>query len=305
MMLSGNLASPSTHVSVASRQLSLASEFVSAFPRRSSRKTLVTANSSAYVGIKTADQIRATSGPRQPKGFWEVTQKQMSCARRSSAPKRRDVTMMPVSVPRVLVRPPGQRQSEWVDLWEAYTYSKVVFIKEAITEDVANNMIALSLHLDSQDQKRIYYWLNCPGGEVAPTLALFDTMQYIRSKTATVCYGNCLGMGGFLLTAGGEKGYRFAMPHSILMMHHPSGASRGQASEMQIESRELVRTRDYLSLLTADATGQPYDRVVRELSRNKWMNPKEVLHTPMPKMPDRKGPQFKFERTASDVDAGL
>ncbi len=98
------------------------------------------------------------------------------------------------------------------------------------------------------------------------------------------------------------QGYRYAMPHSILMMHHPSGTSRGQASEMHIESRELVRVRDYLSLVTSEATGQPYDRVIRELSRNKWMDPKEaveygmidkVLTTPMPKMP--MGPAFKYQ----------
>lgn len=202
---------------------------------------------------------------------------------------------------------------EWVDLWEAYTYQKVVFVKEPVTEDSANNLIALTLHLDSLDQKRIYYWLNCPGGEVAPTLALYDTMQYVRSKTATVCYGVCLGMGGFLLTAGGEKGYRFAMPHSILMLHHPSGSSRGQASEMHIESRELVRTRDYLSLLVSNATGQPYDRVIRELSRNKWMDPKQaieygmidkVLTTPLTRQGPKKGPTFKFERNAAG-GAGL
>lgn len=151
--------------------------------------------------------------------------------------------MMPVNTPKVLVRPAGQRQYEWVDLWEAYvsgarlfeklhhcrrfppqvcvcvsycgsgyffncrvqTMQKVVFIREAISEEVANNMIALTLYLDSLDNKRIYYWLNVPGGDVVPTLALYDTMQYVRSKTATVCYGLCLGMGGFLLTAGGEK----------------------------------------------------------------------------------------------------
>ncbi|MEW5310777.1 MAG: hypothetical protein WDW38_002541 [Sanguina aurantia] len=110
--------------------------------------------------------------------------------------------------------------------------------------------------LDSQDKKRIYYWLNCPGGEVVPTLALYDTMQYVRSKTATVCYGLCLGMGGFLLTAGGEK-------------------------------------------------------VIRELSRNKWMDPKQaieygmidkVLTTPMPKMPT--GTKFNFSRSDEDT-AGL
>ncbi|KAG2435689.1 hypothetical protein HXX76_006889 [Chlamydomonas incerta] len=264
--------------------------------------------SGAYIGVKPAANV-VGMGNKSPQGFWQVTHKQISAAKRSGAPKRKVTTMMPVSVPKVLCRPPGQRQSEWVDLWEAYTYQKVVFIKEAITEDVANNMIALTLYLDSLDQKRIYYWLNVPGGDVVPTLALYDTMQYVRSKTATVCYGLCLGMGGFLLTAGGEKGYRFAMPHSILMMHHPSGASRGQASEMHIESRELVRMRDYLSLLTSNATGQPYDRVIRELSRNKWMDPKQaieygmidkVLTTPMPKMPTT-GPSFKFERQNDEL----
>jgi ATP-dependent Clp protease protease subunit len=105
------------------------------------------------------------------------------------------------------------------------------------------------------------------------------------------------------------------MPHSILMMHHPSGASRGQASEMHIESRELVRIRDYLSLLVSNSTGQPYDRVIRELSRNKWMDPKQaieygmidkVLHTPMPKIQGA-GAKFNFQRQEDpqDFDAGL
>ncbi|GFH12345.1 ATP-dependent Clp protease proteolytic subunit [Haematococcus lacustris] len=185
--------------------------------------------------------------------------------------------MMPVNTPKVLVKPAGQRQYEWVDLWESYTMQKVVFIKQAITEDVANNMIALTLYLDSLDKKRIYYWLNCPGGEVVPTLALYDTMQYVRSKTATVCYGMCLGMGGFLLTAGGEK----------------------------------VRMRDYLTLVVSESTGQPYDRVIRELSRNKWMDPKQaieygmidkVLTTPMPRMPNQT--KFNFSRT-QDESVGL
>ncbi|WIA08088.1 hypothetical protein OEZ85_007551 [Tetradesmus obliquus] len=257
----------------------------------------------AYVGVKSAGQLQQVA-KQKPEGFWQTASKQINVrSRGSSGPRRRAVTMMPVSTPKVLVRPVGQRQYEWVDLWESYTMNKVVFIREAISEDVANNMIALTLYLDSLDKKRIYYWLNCPGGDVTPTLALYDTMQYVRSPTATVCYGMCLGMGGFLLTAGGEKGYRYSMPHSILMMHHPSGASRGQASEMHIESRELVRVRDYLSLVISDSTGQPYDRVIRELSRNKWMNPKEaieygmidkVLTTPMPKPPSI-GPKFRFD----------
>lgn len=276
-----------------------------------SSQVQIRASSVAYVGVKSSGDMQRL-GAKPAQGFWQAASKQINVTSRSSGPRRRVTTMMPVSVPKVLVRPQGQRQYEWVDLWEAYTLNKVVFIRQPVTEDVANNMIALTLYLDSLDKKRIYYWLNCPGGEVVPTLALYDTMQYVRSKTATVCYGMCLGMGGFLLTAGGEKGYRFAMPHSILMMHHPSGASRGQASEMHIESRELVRMRDYLSLLTSEATGQPYDRVIRELSRNKWMDPKQaieygmidkVLTTPMPKMPAM-GPTFNFQRSDSGPEGG-
>lgn len=135
----------------------------------------------------------------------QVAQRQIGSARSSNGPRRRQVTMMPVAAPKVLVRPPGSRQYEWMDLWEAYQMNKVVFIKQPLSEDLANQMIALSLHLDSKDDKRIYYWLNCAGGEVVPTLALYDTMKYLRSPTATVCYGLCLGMGGFLLTTGGQK----------------------------------------------------------------------------------------------------
>lgn len=271
-------------------------------PRSSRQLTVKPVAVSHCVGIKSAGQLQKLVKPTF-KSFRDVAQQQIASAKSSRAPKRKAATMMPVSTPKVLVRPPGERQMEWVDLWEAYIMQKVVFINKPITEDLANNMIALSLYLDSLDRKRIYYWLNIPGGEVVPTLALYDTMQYVRSKTATVCYGMCLGMGGFLLTAGGEKNYRYAMPHSILMMHHPSGASRGQASDMQIESRELVRMRDYLTLVTSESTGQPYDRVIRELSRNKWMDPKQaieygmidkILTTPMPKMPD--APLVKFER---------
>ncbi|KAF8072412.1 CLPR2 [Scenedesmus sp. PABB004] len=277
-----------------------------------SRSVVVQASASpgAYVGIKSAGQLQQLSRQQRPEGFWAAASRQINVrGKRSGAPRRRVATMMPVSTPKVLVRPQGQRQYEWVDLWESYTMNKVVFIREAVSEDVANNMIALTLYLDSLDKKRIYYWLNCPGGDVTPTLALYDTMQYVRSPTATVAYGMCLGMGGFLLTAGGEKGYRYSMPHSILMMHHPSGASRGQASEMHIEARELVRVRDYLSLIVSDATGQPYDRIIRELSRNKWLDPKEavaygmidkILTTPMPK-PPAIGPKINFSREAGSA----
>ncbi|KAI8468852.1 MAG: Clp protease-domain-containing protein [Monoraphidium minutum] len=274
----------------------------------------VNANLTSYVGVKSAGTMQRLCKQQKSTGFWQAADKQINVrSRGGSGPRRRVATMMPVAAPKVLMRPPGQRQFEWVDMWEAYTMNKVVFVKEPVTEDSANSLMALTLYLDSVDKKRIYYWLNCPGGEVVPTLALYDTMQYVRSPTATVGYGMCLGMGGFLLACGGEKGYRYAMPHSILMMHHPSGAARGQASDIQIEARELVRMRDYLSLLVSDHTGQPYDRVIRELSRNKWMNPKEaieygmidkVLTTPTPKMPQL-GPKFKFERSDAAQDIGV
>jgi ATP-dependent Clp protease protease subunit len=188
-------------------------------------------------------------------------------------------------------------------------------VRQAVTEDLANQLIAQALYMDSDaDQKRIYFWLNCPGGDVVPTLALYDTLKYIRSPTATVCYGQCLGMGGFLLAAGGERGYRYAMPHSILMLHHPSGVARGQASEIHLETQELVRVRDYISLVTADATGRPYDEVVRKLSRNHWLSPREaiaegvidkVLHTPSPRMPSGLGGvKVDFRRSAGGGGEG-
>lgn len=265
----------------------------------------------AYVGVKSAEQLARLGGGNSgaPSDFWSQTARQ---TRRHLPPsstraaRRLTPRMMPVSTPKVLVRPVGQRQYEWVDLWDAYAQQKVVFVRQPVTEDLANGLIAQALYMDSLDQKRIYFWLNCPGGEVVPTLALYDTLKYIRSPTATVCYGQCLGMGGFLLAAGGEKGYRYAMPHSILMMHHPSGVARGQASEIHIETQELVRVRDYISLVTADVTGKPYDEVVRRLSRNHWMSPKEaieegvidkVLHTPAPRMPAM-APRIDFRRSS-------
>ncbi|GBF94594.1 ATP-dependent Clp protease proteolytic subunit [Raphidocelis subcapitata] len=165
----------------------------------------VDASLGAYVGVKSAGELQRLC-KQKSSGFWQAADRQINVrSRGGSGPKRRVATMMPVAAPKVLMRPPGQRQFEWVDMWEAYTMNKVVFVKEPVTEDSANNLMALTLYLDSVDQKRIYYWLNCPGGEVVPTLALYDTMQYVRSPTATVGYGMCLGMGGFLLACGGEK----------------------------------------------------------------------------------------------------
>lgn len=218
--------------------------------------------------------------------------------------------MMPVGVPKVCYTRPGQRKGEWIDLWEAYQYEKIVYITNPITEDVANQMTALALYLDSRDKKRIYWWINSPGGDVTATLALHDTMQYLRCKSATVGYGMCLGMSGLLL-ATGEKGYRFAWPNTILMMHHPSGVARGQATDMHNEMKELVRQRDYLTLIASHATGQPYDKVLRDMSRNKWMDPKEaveygmidhVLYGPRAKKVEKAltGPAFKFAREGED-----
>eukprot|EP01025_Chloroclados_australasicus_P021488 TRINITY_DN2261_c0_g1_i1.p2 TRINITY_DN2261_c0_g1~~TRINITY_DN2261_c0_g1_i1.p2 ORF type:complete len:152 (+),score=18.81 TRINITY_DN2261_c0_g1_i1:159-614(+) len=131
------------------------------------------------------------------------------------------------------------------------------------------------LYLDSENKKQMNLYINCSGGELVPTLAVHDTMKFIGSDTATVGFGGCMGMTGFLLAVG-TKGKRYALPNTRIMLHHPSGSARGQASDLHNEARELLRVRDYVNSILAGATGQSYEKVQRDFNRDKFFDAYEA-----------------------------
>lgn len=183
--------------------------------------------------------------------------------------------MMPIGVPRVPYRSPKEGSWQWVDIWNCLYRERIIFLGKAIDEELGNQLVGTMLYLDSENKKDMQLYINCAGGEVVPSLALHDTMRHIGSDVATVGFGGCMGMSGFLLAVG-AKGKRYALPNTRIMMHHPSGTARGQASDIQNEARELMRVRDYVSSILAVATDKTTEKVARDFNRNYWFNTKEA-----------------------------
>lgn len=151
----------------------------------------------------------------------------------------------------------------------------MIFIGKHIDDTMGNQLVGTMLYLDSESPKPMSLYINCPGGDVVPTMALKDTIAHMRSDTQTVAFGGALAMGGFLLACG-TKGKRYSLPHTRIMLHHPSGAARGMASDMANEARELVRTRTLMNQTLAVATGQPEGKIHRDLQRNCYFTPEEA-----------------------------
>lgn len=222
-------------------------------------------------------------------GFWKAARKAISrpgwvtAAPNSSKndtlamPTRRRVTkMMPIGVPRVPYRTPKEGSWQWVDIWNCLYRERIIFLSKPVDEELGNQLVATMLYLDSENQKPMNIYINCSGGEVVPCLAIHDTMRHVRSDVGTVGFGGCMGMSGFLLAVG-AKGRRNVLQNTHVMIHHPSGAARGQASDMNREARELLRIRDYMDMILSSATGQPFDKVAKDFSRNKYFDAKEAL----------------------------
>jgi len=145
-----------------------------------------------------------------------------------------------------------------------------------IDRDIANVVIAQLLFLDSEESnKDIMLYINSPGGEVAAGLAIYDTMQFIRSDVATYCMGQAASMGSFLLAAG-TKGKRFALPHARVMIHQPLASFSGQATDIDIHAREILHTRDTINGLFALHTGQTIERIARDTERDNFMSPTQA-----------------------------
>jgi ATP-dependent Clp protease protease subunit len=161
------------------------------------------------------------------------------------------------------------------DIYSRLLKERVVFLVGEVNDQTANLVIAQLLFLESENpDKEISLYINSPGGSVSAGLAIFDTMQFIKPDVSTLCMGMAASMGAFLLCAG-AKGKRYALPNSRVMIHQPLGGARGQASDIEIQAREILKTREQLNKILADRTGQPLERIAKDTERDYYMSADE------------------------------
>jgi ATP-dependent Clp protease, protease subunit len=183
---------------------------------------------------------------------------------------------MPIGVPSVPYRLPGSGYEQWIGIYERLFRERIIFLSEEVDDGIANAIVAYLLYLDSDDQsKPIYLYINSPGGSITAGMAIYDTMQHIKSEVVTICVGLAASMGSFLLAAG-TKGKRMSLPHSRIMIHQPSGGTRGQATDIEIEAKEIIRIRHQLNEIYATRTGQPLAKIEKDMDRDYFMSAQEA-----------------------------
>ncbi len=185
---------------------------------------------------------------------------------------------MPIGVPRVPYQMPGQTYTDWINIYDRLYRERIIFLGRGVNDGLANQIIAVMLYLDSEDNKKpIYLYINSPGGSVTAGLAIYDTMQHIKSDVVTICVGLAASMGAFLLCAG-TKGKRLALPHSRIMIHQPLGGIQGrrQATDIEIEANEILRIKDDLNGMMASHTGQSVEKIAKDTDRDFFMSAQEA-----------------------------
>lgn len=162
------------------------------------------------------------------------------------------------------------------DIYSRLLKDRIIFLGEDVNDVSASLIVAQLLFLEAEDPgKDIQLYINSPGGSVTAGMAIYDTMQYIKCDVSTICLGMAASMGAFLL-AGGAKGKRFALPHSTIMIHQPSGGAQGQATEIQIVADHIAQTKRTLNEILAENTGQPIEVVERDTDRDNYMTAEEA-----------------------------
>jgi ATP-dependent Clp protease, protease subunit len=162
------------------------------------------------------------------------------------------------------------------DIYSKLLKERIVFLGTAIDDNVANIVIAQLLYLESEDpSKEIYLYINSPGGIITSGLAIYDTMQYVKSPIVTMCLGQAASMGAVLL-AGGEKGKRYALPHSRILIHQPLGGVQGQATDINIQAKEILRMREEINTIFTRHTDQPLDKISLDTERDFYMNAEQA-----------------------------
>jgi ATP-dependent Clp protease protease subunit len=163
------------------------------------------------------------------------------------------------------------------DIYSRLLKERIIFLTGPIYDQVASLICAQLLFLESENpNKDIAFYINSPGGVVTAGLAMYDTMQYIRSPVSTVCIGMAASAGSLLLTAG-AKGKRYALPNSQVMIHQPSGGAQGQATDIEIQAREILKTRARLNQIYVTHTGQPLDEIERKMERDTYLSAEEAM----------------------------
>lgn len=163
------------------------------------------------------------------------------------------------------------------DIFSRLLKDRIIFLGEEVNETTASLVVAQLLFLESEDpEKDIQLYINSPGGSVSAGLAIYDTMNYIKCDVSTICIGMAASMGAFLL-AGGAKGKRFALPNAEIMIHQPLGGTQGQATEIEIAAKHILKTKEKLNKILAENCGQDYEVVAADTERDNWKSAEEAL----------------------------
>ena len=168
----------------------------------------------------------------------------------------------------------GERQ---YDIYSRLLNDRIIFLSEEVNDVTSSLVVAQMLYLDAQDsEKDIHFYINSPGGSVTAGLAIYDTMQYIKSDVSTICVGMAASMGAFLLAAG-QKGKRYALPNSEIMIHQPLGGAQGQATDILIHAEHIGKIKNNLNAILSERTGQPLEKIMQDTERDNFMTAQEAM----------------------------
>lgn len=183
---------------------------------------------------------------------------------------------MPIGVPKVAYRLPGEPDPQWVDLYQRMFRERVMFMCNELGDELANQLIGVMLHLNSQENgEDLYMYINSPGGSVTSGIAVYDIINYVTADVTTIAAGTAASMASFVLT-GGTRGRRIAFPNARIMIHQPEGGSQGQASEVILESEEVIRIRKQVGQIYSDRTGQSITQISKDMDRDQFMSAREA-----------------------------
>lgn len=185
---------------------------------------------------------------------------------------------MPIGVPKVPFRLPGESIPQWIDIYNCLSRERVLFLTQELEDEITNQLIGLILYLSSEiDTNDIFLYVNSPGGSVACGLSIVDTISYIKSDVNTITVGLAASIASFVV-AGGEQGKRLALPHARFIIHQPEGRSKGQATEVFAEAQEVIRLRRTIGQLYSNFTKQPLSRIATDLDRDEFINANQAYN---------------------------